>query len=116
MVSVKRAPLSPSLPPPRKNNVEVLQKKREREKERSPASNQKDQTAVSQAFPINSTKGDKKRGEKKLVTPVECIIPNESELPLCPKGSDVALLEQLLRVYVRVSVYVRVEEALCVYA
>lgn len=57
-----------------KNNVEVLQKEEEggwkkKKKKRSSTSNQEDQTAVSQAFPINSTKGDKKRaegGEKKV--------------------------------------------------
>lgn len=43
------------------------------------------------------------------MTPVECIIPNESA-PLCPKGSDVVFLEQLLCVSVRMCVY-KVEEA-----
>lgn len=41
-----------------------MKKKEEEEKKRSPTSNQEDQTAVSQAFPINSTKGDKKREEQ----------------------------------------------------
>lgn len=41
-----------------------MKKKEEEEKKRSPTSNQEDQTAVSQAFPINSTKGDKKRDER----------------------------------------------------
>lgn len=37
----------------------------------------------------------KRTGRKKLVTPVECIIPNESA-PLCPKGSDVVFLKRIV--------------------
>lgn len=40
------------------------------------------------------------------MTPVECIIPNESA-PLCPKGSDVVFLEQLLCVSVRTYVCIK---------
>ena len=94
----------------------------------SPTSTQEDQTVVCQAVPINGTKGNLKKtrngwtdraGRKKLVTPVECIIPNESA-SLCPKDSNVVFLERLSHplshplflclfcsVYIYVPVYVK---------
>lgn len=104
-----------------KNNVEVLQKevKKEEEEERKKRGLlhrirkiRRPSPKRSQLIAQKGTKKESGRGgeveRKKLVTPVECIIPNESA-PLCPKGSDVVFLEQLLCVSVYIYTY-KVEE------